>query len=165
MNIEVYRDNKLFFNKKEYKCSLGRNGITKDKKEGDGSTPAGCFYIRKILYRKDKVKKPITSLPTEEIKKNDGWCDDVSNDNYNKQIKLPSALSHENLWRNDDLYDIVAVVGYNDNPPIKKLGSAIFIHIAGPNYSPTAGCVGLSKEDLLKILRNFGPKDKICIKL
>ena len=162
--IEICASGEVIFKGKRYRCVIGKNGVTNNKEEGDGKTPVGCFEIRKVLYRKDKIKKPETELFIEEILENDGWCDDINDKNYNQQIKLPYNASHEKLWRDDEVYDIVVVLGYNDNPVISGKGSAIFMHVARENYSPTAGCVVFNKEDLLEILKNCDKKTLICIK-
>ena len=164
MDIIVYSSGKAVFNAKEYSCVFGKNGVTGDKKEGDGKTPIGCFPLRKVFYRPDKIEKPRTKLPIEEIKKDDGWCDSPRLAEYNRKVKLPFAGSHEKLWRGEDnLYDIIAVIGYNDDPIIPEKGSAIFIHIARPAFTPTAGCVAFRKKDLLEILKYCDSSTKICI--
>jgi len=162
--IEIYSSGEAVFNGKKYRCAIGKNGVAEDRVEGDGKTPLGCFEIRKVLYRKDKIEKLQTVLLVEEISENDTWCDDVKDKNYNSLIKLPYNASHEKLWRDDDLYDIIAVLGYNDKPVIAGKGSAIFMHIAGQNYSPTAGCIAFSKADLLEILKNCDKNTLVCIK-
>jgi L,D-peptidoglycan transpeptidase YkuD (ErfK/YbiS/YcfS/YnhG family) len=161
--IEIYSSGKAVFRGKEYQCAIGKNGITENKIEGDGKTPIGCFEIRKVLYREDKTDIPQTKLSIEEIQENDAWCNNVNDKNYNQQIKLPYNASHEKLWRDDEVYDIVVVLGFNDNPIISGKGSAIFIHIARYDYSPTAGCIALKKEDLLKILKDCDKNTLVCI--
>lgn len=164
MDILVNSKGKLFFNNKEYLCVLGKNGVTNDKKEGDWATPVGCFSLREVFYRPDKIQRPKTKLPLSEIQKDDGWCDDVNLPQYNKKVKLPFNGSFENLWRDgDDLYDIVVVVGYNDDPAIPGKGSAIFIHVARPALTPTAGCLAFTRENLLEILKDCSQNTKICI--
>lgn len=163
-NIVVNSKGILNFNGKQYRCALGKGGVQVDKQEGDGATPVGCFSIRKIFYRPDKFEKPPkTTFPTQVLAQNDGWSDDVNMPEYNSYVKLPYNGSHEKLWRDDYLYDIIVVLGYNDNPPLTGRGSAIFMHIARQGYTPTAGCVALSKEDLLEILRTTDTTTQVCI--
>jgi len=162
-NIIVESSGKLIWKGKEYKCAIGKGGVSKDKKENDGKTPVGCFPVRKILYRADRILKPESVFPTFEITPDDGWCNDPNDLNYNRQIKLPYKASYENLWREDNLYDIVVVLGYNDDPPVSGKGSAIFMHIARPDYSPTAGCIALSLEDLLNILKEIDADTYVCV--
>jgi L,D-peptidoglycan transpeptidase YkuD (ErfK/YbiS/YcfS/YnhG family) len=162
--IIVDPSGKLFWRGEEYRCVLGSAGIKTDKKEGDGATPAGCFLLREILYRADRVQKPKTKLPVRALTKNDGWCDDSTCIAYNRLVQLPHRGSHEKLWREDDVYDIIAVVGYNDDPPVPGNGSAIFMHIAREGYSPTAGCVALAKDDLLRVLASVPNSVLLCIK-
>lgn len=168
MNIEnkiyIYSSGEAVLNGKKYRCAVGENGVTDNKIEGDGKTPIGCFEIRKVLFRKDKIEKPQTELLVEEIQENDGWCDDKNDENYNCQIKLPYNASHEKLWRDDDIYDIVVVLGFNDNPVISGKGSAIFMHVARENYFPTSGCIAFKKEDLLGILKNCDKNTLACVK-
>ena len=147
----------------KFRCALGKNGIKKKIKEGDNITPKGTFKIKTVYYRKDKVKKILTSIKIEKIKKNMGWCDDPRSATYNKLINLPNKYSYERLYRKDNIYDLIIVLNYNMSPVIKNKGSAIFIHIANNNYNPTRGCVALSKIDLLKILNNINKRTKIKI--
>ena len=135
-----------------------------EKYEGDGATPVGCFPIRKIYYRPDKFEHfRATAFETQALDENDGWSDDVNLPEYNTHVRLPYNGSHEKLWRDDDLYDIIVVLGYNDSPPVLGRGSAIFMHVAREGYTPTAGCIALSKEDLLEILAGADKTTQVCI--
>jgi len=147
----------------KFRCSLGKAGVKKKIKEGDNITPKGTFRLLKVFYRSDKIKKIKTLLKKIKIKKNFGWCDDPNSNFYNKLIKLPFGGSYEKLYRADNIYDILIVLNYNTNPIIKNKGSAIFIHVAKKNFSNTAGCIGLAKEDLLILLANIKKKTKIKI--
>ena len=144
-------------------CALGKAGIGKKKIEGDNITPKGNFRILKVYYRKDRIKKIHTKFKLIKIKKNMGWCNDSNSKNYNQQIKLPTKFNHEKLYRKDSLYDIILFINYNINPIIKNKGSAIFIHIAKKNYTSTAGCIALKKEDLIKLLGLIKKNTKIYI--
>jgi L,D-peptidoglycan transpeptidase YkuD (ErfK/YbiS/YcfS/YnhG family) len=146
-----------------FRCALGKNGIKKKIQEGDNVTPKGIFKITKIYYRQDKIKKIKTLIKKIKIRKEMGWCDDPRSIFYNKQIKLPSKFSYERLYRKDHIYDLLAVLNYNINPVIKNKGSAIFMHITKKNYSPTAGCVALKKNDLIKLLEIIKKNTKIKI--
>ena len=161
-----YENGFLKFGGKEYKCAIGKGGVVsaEQKREGDGATPAGIFPIRMIFYRADKIEKPESPFETVALGSNDGWCDDVNDPKYNQFVKLPYVASHENLWRHDDLYDVIVVLGYNDNPPVAGKGSTIFMHVARASYSPTAGCIALSLPDLLEVLKTCHPDTKINIK-
>lgn len=134
------------------RCALGRAGIEPSKREGDGATPAGIFPLREIFYRPDRVARPISSLPVRPLAPHDGWCDDPACADYNRLVRLPHSGSHERLWRDDALYDIVAVIGYNDSPPVRGLGSAIFLHVASDDFAPTEGCVAVALTELRPIL-------------
>jgi L,D-peptidoglycan transpeptidase YkuD (ErfK/YbiS/YcfS/YnhG family) len=133
-------------------CALGRAGLIADKREGDGATPVGRFQFRRLLYRADRVPHIETRLPARHIAPEDGWCDDPSSPDYNRPIRLPHPARHEELWRSDHLYDLVVVIGHNDDPVVKSAGSAVFVHLAREDWSPTAGCVAFRREDLLTIL-------------
>ena len=152
----VKTDNALNFQNQAFRCATGKGGFAKDgdKREGDGATPIGIYPLRAVYYRADKFAvPPETGLPLIAIRPDDGWCDDPADVNYNKPIKLPYAARHEKLWRDDDLYDLVVVMGHNDSPVIAGHGSCIFMHIARPDYTPTEGCIALGHDDLLTILQ------------
>ncbi|WP_119460557.1 L,D-transpeptidase family protein [Rhodospirillaceae bacterium SYSU D60014] len=148
---------------RSFRCTLGRAGIRTDKREGDGATPTGRFLLRRVLYRPDRMARPETGLPVEAIAADDGWCDDPADPAYNRPIKLPFAGRHERMWRDDALYDIVVVLGHNDDPVIPGWGSAVFLHLARPDRGPTEGCVGLALPDLLAVLADARDGDCICI--
>lgn len=148
----VDRDGFLRCGARAWRCALGPAGIQSDKREGDGATPAGCFPLRRVLWRADRLARPITALPVSPIAPEDGWCDDPADPAYNRPVRLPHAASVERLWRDDAVYDVVVVLGHNDDPPVSGLGSAIFLHVARPDYAPTQGCVALALPDLLVLL-------------
>jgi L,D-peptidoglycan transpeptidase YkuD (ErfK/YbiS/YcfS/YnhG family) len=161
--IIINKSGYLKYKNFKFRCSLGKAGIKKKTKEGDQVTPKGIFKVIKIYYRKDKIKKIISPIKKIQIKKNIGWCDDPKSDLYNQQIKLPSKFSCEKLYRKDGLYDIILVLNYNTSPIVKKKGSAIFIHIAKRKFKPTEGCIGLKKNDLIKLLKKIKKNTKIKI--
>lgn len=139
-------------------CALGRGGVRTDKQEGDGATPVGIFPLRRLWYRADRHEAPPTRhLPMRVIGRDDGWCDDPQSPEYNRPIGLPHPARHERLWRSDALYDLVVELGYNDGPIVPGAGSAIFLHVARPDYAPTEGCVAIAKGDLLRLLAGLGP--------
>jgi L,D-peptidoglycan transpeptidase YkuD (ErfK/YbiS/YcfS/YnhG family) len=161
--IIVKRSENLLFKNLKFRCSLGKNGVTKNKVEGDKCTPSGIYRLKQVFYRADRIKKITTNLKKIKIKKNMGWCDDSSSKKYNQLIKIPNKFSHEKLYRKDRIYDIIVVLNYNMNPVIKNKGSAIFMHIAKKNYSKTLGCIGLKKKDLFEILNKVKKNNKIRI--
>ncbi|WP_342634963.1 L,D-transpeptidase family protein [Dichotomicrobium thermohalophilum] len=138
-------------------CALGRGGRRALKREGDGATPIGVWPIRGVLYRADRVKRPTTGLTVAAIRPHDGWCDDPRDRNYNRLVALPYPAGHEVLWRDDHLYDLVVVLGYNDVPRSRSRGSAIFMHLAAPGFTPTEGCIAFREADLRKLLAAAGP--------
>lgn len=162
-DIHVINSNYLEFEGKRYACAVGKEGFSSHKTEGDGCTPLGRFALRSCLYRADKMKKPITSLHISPIFPDDGWCNDPAHIFYNRAVKKPFDAHHEDLWRQDDLYDLIIPLGYNDAPVVAGKGSAIFMHIAKPDYAGTEGCIALAKNDLLKLLEHSGPTTYISI--
>ena len=147
----------LRFEGREYPCVLGRNGVQKTKLEGDGATPSGTYLLRRVFFRPDRLPPPASGLPVAPLAHTDGWCDDPSHRDYNRLVRLPFSASHEALWRDDNLYDVIIVIGHNDDPPHPGLGSAIFIHCATANFSSTDGCVALACETLIELVPRFAP--------
>lgn len=135
-----------------WRCALGKGGVTARKQEGDGATPLGLLPLRRVLYRGDRGAAPACAVPVEPIARSDGWCDDPTDPAYNTPVRLPHAARHEELWRQDAVYDIVAVLGWNDAPVRRGAGSAIFLHLARPDYAPTEGCVALEGRELRALL-------------
>jgi L,D-peptidoglycan transpeptidase YkuD (ErfK/YbiS/YcfS/YnhG family) len=134
------------------RAALGRGGVTGDKREGDGATPLGLLQLRSVLYRADRLRRPRTTLPVLPLAPHDGWCDDPADADYNRRVRLPRSGRHEELWRSDAVYDVVGVLGWNNAPIVPSRGSAIFLHVARPDYAPTEGCVALARPDLLAAL-------------
>lgn len=143
----------LRFKSFAFPCVLGRSGIRSEKVEGDGATPAGRYALKRVLYRGDRLIPPTTRLPTAPLAQDDGWCDAPDDPNYNRPVKLPYNASAETMWREDALYDIIVVLGHNDDPVVPRAGSAIFMHLAAADNAPTEGCIALAREDLLAVLR------------
>lgn len=134
-----------------------------DKREGDGATPAGLLPLRRVLYRPDRVARPDSGLPVSALDPGDGWCDDPAHPEYNQGVRLPHPGRCERLWREDGLYDLVAVLGHNDAPVVPGRGSAIFLHVAAPGYAPTEGCVALARDDLEALLAVASPGDHLHV--
>lgn len=148
------------------KAAFGKGGVkpAADKREGDGASPLGVWPIRKVLYRPDKAPPPLIALPIAPIALSDGWCDASGDPAYNRPVTLPYPASAEPLWREDDVYDLVVILGHNDAPPVPGMGSAIFMHLARPGYTPTEGCIALAREDLEALLAVARPGDALEIK-
>tara|TARA_B100000401_G_C52679083_1_gene658773 strand:+ start:127 stop:621 length:495 start_codon:yes stop_codon:yes gene_type:complete len=146
-----------------FKCCVGKGGLSKKKIEGDKKTPKGTFAIENLYFRKDRIKKPQTSLKCIEIIENMGWCDDIrSPKKYNKLIKSTDKVKHEKLRRRDYKYDLLIPIKYNYKKPQVGLGSCIFIHLT-KKYKPTAGCIALSRKDFLIMLKLINKNSKIKI--
>jgi L,D-peptidoglycan transpeptidase YkuD (ErfK/YbiS/YcfS/YnhG family) len=135
-----------------FRAASGRGGMRSDKREGDGATPLGVLPLRQVLYRPDRVAPPVSAAPVKPLGPTDGWCDDPAHPEYNMPARLPLDGSAEVLWRDDAVYDIIGVLGWNDRPVRRGLGSAIFLHIARPDFAPTDGCIALARDDLLRVL-------------
>lgn len=160
----------LSFRGETVSCALGRSGIISNdkKKEGDGATPAGTWPLRRVLYRPDRLSEPATNLATQPIAPADGWCDDPSDPLYNKPTQLPYSASAEELWRDDELYNVCVILGHNDDPVVPHKGSAIFFHVAKGKEGklcPTEGCVALPQETIVRILMNCGSETSLIIEL
>ena len=163
MTIFVKNKHTLQIDEFKFKCCIGKNGSTLNKKEGDKKTPKGTFKISNLFFRKDRKEKPSTLLKCIEIKKNMGWCDDIRYpEKYNKLIKIEKKIGHEKLKRKDFKYDLLIPIKYNFKKPIVGLGSCIFIHLTR-DYKPTAGCVALKEKDFIIMLKLIKKNSEIEI--
>jgi L,D-peptidoglycan transpeptidase YkuD (ErfK/YbiS/YcfS/YnhG family) len=144
-------------------CALGRSGTTHRKREGDGASPVGRFALLQGFYRADHGQRPRTCLPLRMIRPSDGWCDDARDRRYNRLVPLPCASSHEEMWRQDGLYDVVIDIGWNRGPIVRGRGSAIFLHLARPGFEPTAGCIAVDRRMIRRLLALIGPDTAIEI--
>jgi L,D-peptidoglycan transpeptidase YkuD (ErfK/YbiS/YcfS/YnhG family) len=152
MRAIVTADGILTLESDTFRAALGRGGVRADKREGDGATPLALLPLRKVLYRPDREAAPVCAVPVEALSPNDGWCDDPAHVAYNRPVRLPIDARCERLWRDDAVYDIIGVLGWNDAPVRSALGSAIFLHVAREDFAPTEGCVALARADLLRVL-------------
>jgi L,D-peptidoglycan transpeptidase YkuD (ErfK/YbiS/YcfS/YnhG family) len=150
---------------REARCTLGSGGVVAAdlKREGDGATPLGVWPMRQVFWRPDRLAQPLTQLPVIALRPDMGWCDDPAHPDYNRQVALPFSAGHEKLWREDHVYDLIVVLGYNDDPVIPGRGSAIFLHLARPDFSPTEGCIACSQQDLLDLLGMARPGDALGV--
>jgi L,D-peptidoglycan transpeptidase YkuD (ErfK/YbiS/YcfS/YnhG family) len=148
------------------RCALGPAGVrpASIKREGDGASPAGVWPIREVYYRPDRGPPPATEFRVHALSPDDGWCDDPADPAYNRPVKLPYGASCEEMWREDEAYDIVVTLGYNDDPPVPGRGSAIFLHLRKPGYPPTAGCVAIARPELEALLAKARPGDAVEIR-
>ncbi|WP_309605946.1 L,D-transpeptidase family protein [Phenylobacterium sp.] len=165
MIFAVTADGWLDLGRRRVRCALGKGGVTpaSEKREGDLASPLGVWPMRRVLYRPDRGAAPATALATRLIRPDDGWCDAPGDPAYNRAVTLPYGASAETMWRDDELYDLVLVLGHNDDPPVAGLGSCIFAHIARPGYAPTEGCVALARADLEALLAAARPGDAVAI--
>lgn len=163
MDLVITADGFAGWGARRFRCALGPAGIRRDKREGDGATPAGRFAFRRVMYRADRLAAPASGLPMEPLTPTDGWCDDPADAAYNRPVRLPQPGRHERLWRTDGVYDVIVVIGHNDAPPRPGHGSAVFLHVARPDYGPTEGCVALALADLLAVLAEAKPGDALVV--
>ena len=162
MIIRLKKKDTLICDDFQFRCSIGKNGLKKNKIEGDNCTPIGTFSLGPVYFRNDRVDKPDTKLKTFRINKQMGWCDDPNNIYYNKKIKLNKKIKAEKLYRKNKIYDIIVLINYNTRRIIKNKGSAIFIHVTN-DYKPTKGCIALSLKDLEILLKIIKRNSKIKI--
>lgn len=167
MDIDVFSNSPgrgtLRWGGKTYLCTLGRGGVSLNKREGDGATPVGAFPLRAVLYRPDRMARPATRLPCTALDTDDGWCDDPGDPAYNRAVKHPYPASAERLWREDGVYDLIVVLGYNDAPVTQGAGSAIFLHVGRADGGPTEGCVAVARDLLLSIIAAAGPETMLRV--
>lgn len=165
MIFKATADGMLTLGERTLRCALGPAGVipASERREGDGTSPAGVWPIREVLYRPDRGSSPSTALPVRALSPDDGWCDAPDNPAYNRAVKLPYPASAERLWRDDHIYDIIAILGHNDDPVRPGMGSAIFLHVCRPGYPPTQGCVAIARADLEDLLRAAKPGDAVEI--
>jgi len=164
MKIVVEPTGFIDFKGLKLRCTLGRGGLSAHKCEGDGATPIGAFKLGRVFYRPDRCADiPITGLKIQAMTPNMGWCDDPTHPDYNQLIALPHPARHETLWREDHVYDVVVEILYNTEPIISGRGSAIFMHVAKPDYTQTEGCIALKYDDLIYLLRMCNDDDEVVI--
>ena len=162
MLIHLKNKDTLLIDDFELKCCIGKNGVTKKKKEGDKCTPFGTYKLGKLYYRSDRVNKPKTKLQTKEIKKNMGWCNNPKSEFYNKEILIDDNNGYESLYRKDNKYNYIIIINYNRKKIIPYKGSAIFLHLTN-NYKATAGCIAVKKSDFEIIIKLINKKTRIKI--
>ncbi len=142
-------------------CSIGRGGVRRDKREGDGATPVGAHRISGLYYRPDRMTRPVSwAVP---IGLRDLWSDDVTDSRYNQLVQAPYGHSHETMRRADPLYDAVLITDWNWPDAIKGKGSAIFLHVyRSPSHS-TEGCIAFSRQNLLWIIKRIKPGTRVIV--
>jgi L,D-peptidoglycan transpeptidase YkuD (ErfK/YbiS/YcfS/YnhG family) len=145
-------------------CALGRRGRSARKRESDGATPVGCWRVIGVLYRADRVRRPATRLPVRRLFPRDGWCDAPEDRNYNRPVRHPYPASAEELWRADGLYDLIVVLSHNTRPRVRGAGSAVFMHVARPDYRPTEGCIALRRDHLRRLVERLRSGARIGIR-
>jgi L,D-peptidoglycan transpeptidase YkuD (ErfK/YbiS/YcfS/YnhG family) len=145
-----------------YPCLLGKNGVTQVKREGDFATPSGVYSVIGGFFRADRLPRQPSRLHLTRLKNTDGWCDDPLHPMYNSHVSLPFFASHEAMFRTDGLYDVVVVLDWNMSARARFRGSAIFFHLTA-DKPYTAGCIAISKKDMLHLLPRLGPGTKIRV--
>lgn len=143
--------------------ALGRCGIRRDKREGDGATPAGTWHPLALRWRADHGRRPASRLPVRATRPDDLWCDEPGDRRYNRPARAPLDVSHEEMWRPDRLYDLVVVLDHNQRPRRARRGSAVFLHLARAGFEPTAGCIAFRRADLMRLLPRLGPRTRLVV--
>lgn len=143
--------------------ALGRGGVKANKREGDGATPHGTFRLKRLWWRGERHRRPATLLPARRIRPDDGWCEDPADRHYNRPVKVPPGSKADRLARPDHLYDFIIEIDHNTRPRIAGRGSAVFIHVARPQFAPTAGCIALDINALRRLLTRLGPRTRIMV--
>ena len=143
--------------------ALGRGGVKANKREGDGATPRGTFRAKRLWWRAERHARPATLLPVQRISPDDGWCENPSDRHYNRPVKVPPGSNADRLARADALYDFIVEIDHNTRPRVSGRGSAVFIHVARPQFSATAGCVALDINALRRLLARLGPRTRIVV--
>lgn len=143
--------------------ALGRGGIKANKFEGDGGTPRGTFRPVRLWWRADRHARPRTVLPVRAIRTTDAWSEDPADRRYNRPVTRAPGEAGDRLARDDHLYDFIVEIDHNTRPRIARRGSAVFLHLARENFSPTAGCVGMTRGAMLRLLARIGPRTRIVI--
>jgi L,D-peptidoglycan transpeptidase YkuD (ErfK/YbiS/YcfS/YnhG family) len=161
-NLE-YRNGRLSWPGGSTRAAIGRTGVREQKTEGDGATPAGVFPLVAAFYRADRLSPLPTRLPLKALTPRDAWVDDPGDTQYNRLVALPYAAHTEAMWLDDAVYDLLVVIGYNIAPVVPGAGSAIFLHIARPDFTPTAGCIAIAAPVLAALLPRLGSNSKIAI--
>jgi L,D-peptidoglycan transpeptidase YkuD (ErfK/YbiS/YcfS/YnhG family) len=166
VNFTATADGFLDLGGRKVRCALGRSGVkpAADKREGDGASPAGVWPIRRVLYRPDRGPPPATAFELAPISREDGWCDAPKDPAYNRPVRLPYPASAEHMWLESGVYDIVVILGHNDDPVVPDMGSCIFLHLSRPDYSPTEGCVAVPRAELEELLSKARPGDAVEIR-
>jgi len=165
MILRATSDGRFRYGNEHVRCALGKGGVIEagSKREGDGASPIGAWRLRRVLWRADRGAIPETALPVAPIARDDGWCDAPNDPAYNKIVKHPYPASAERLWREDHVYDIVVILGYNDQPAIPGAGSAIFWHLAQPDWRATEGCIAITEADMRAALKSVRASDALEI--
>jgi L,D-peptidoglycan transpeptidase YkuD (ErfK/YbiS/YcfS/YnhG family) len=162
-NLE-YREGRVIWPGGSARAAVGRNEVAANKKEGDGATPAGTFPLASGLYRPDRMAPPHSGLPVRALSPRDAWVDDPADHHYNRLVSLPYPAHTEQMWLEDAVYDLLVVIGYNMDPVVPGEGSAIFLHIARPDFSPTAGCIAVEKDVLVRLMPLLGLGSTITVR-
>lgn len=144
-------------------AAIGKTGLSRRKKEGDGASPVGSYRLAPPFFRPDRVNRILTSTMSRPLDRSLGWCDDPASRLYNRPLPAGARQRHEKLWRTDNVYDVVIPTSHNQCPRVLGAGSAIFLHLARQGYAPTEGCVAISLPDMRRLLRRLSRAAKLVI--
>jgi len=148
-----------------WRARVGRNGLSAQRHEGDGTTPIGTFGIGPVVYGLDP--DPGVRLRYHRLVCGDWWDGDAGSPTYNtfRHVRCGSSPSFgggsEALWRVTPAYRLFAFIQYNVAPVVPGRGSAIFLHV--DTGRATNGCVSLPLGELRSVLRRVRPGARISI--
>lgn len=150
------------FMNRRFPCTIGRGGLTDDKREGDGATPRGVHRIVEVYYRPDRISPPTPWA--KPIGPRDLWSDAPDDSAYNSLVRAPYAHSHEKLRRADPMYDLILVTDWNYPEAQAGKGSAIFVHQWRRAGWQTAGCVAFRRDHLRFIVQHLIPASRLIVR-
>jgi L,D-peptidoglycan transpeptidase YkuD (ErfK/YbiS/YcfS/YnhG family) len=142
-----------------YTARVGRNGVRKNKREGDGATPAGTFRIGATMY--GNSASPGVSYPYVRLHCGDWWVEDSKSPAYNTFQRIgcgrtpPFKVTTPDMSTSPLAYAHLAVIEYNVHPVVAGRGSGIFLHVQ--IGKATSGCISLQRKALVHVLRWLEP--------
>jgi len=142
-----------------FPARVGWNGISANRHEGDGTTPAGIFGIGATMY--GNSPNPGVRFRYRRLRCGDWWNEDARSRTYNTFQHVPCGrtppfkTTTPGMWESPRAYPFLAVVEFNMRPTVPGRGSGIFLH--AQTGGATNGCVSLRRGDLVTVLRWLRP--------
>ena len=133
--------------------------VTNDpkKREGDGRSPAGIFYLPHAFGYAAPDDVSEIKLPYIRCTTSVECVDDTNSIDYNlikdrKNVAKPDWKSSEKMKMPDDQYKLGIFVAHNSNPAVPGAGSCVFMHIWKAPGHPTSGCTAMSEGTIETLL-------------